>query len=180
MSSVNIIVHRNPCLTSSVGLSYTNADKKGLRPICNPYNTCNTCPAPPSHTSLSLLTSSCSTTVPLLEPYYIISIDLKKKKHGATPDCLYTFTPPPPSMKQLILHDYSYFNILSALHSFHLVSCTHNISTLCLSILLATLPVIVPKFIVRRVISRFQSFLFLPPKCPIIPAFWSLEKSTVW
>lgn len=86
---------------------------------------------------------------------------------------------PPPSMKQLILHDYSYFNILSALHSFHLVSCTHNISTLCLSILLATLPVIVPKFIVRRVISRFQSFLFLPPKCPIIPAFWSLEKSTV-
>lgn len=96
MSSVNIIVHRNPCLTSSVGLSYTNADKKGLRPICNPYNTCNTCPAPPSHTSLSLLTSSCSTTVPLLEPYYIISIDLKKKKkHGATPDCLYTFTPPP-------------------------------------------------------------------------------------
>lgn len=96
MSSVNIIVHRNPCLTSSVGLSYTNADKKGLRPICNPYNTCNTCPAPPSHTSLSLLTSSCSTTVPLLEPYYIISIDLKKKKTRCNSWLsLYIYSPPP-------------------------------------------------------------------------------------
>ncbi|KAF7664940.1 hypothetical protein LDENG_00160450 [Lucifuga dentata] len=42
MSSANIIVQGDSCLTSSVSLSITTANKKGLRadPWCSPTSTC--------------------------------------------------------------------------------------------------------------------------------------------
>ncbi|MEQ2261068.1 hypothetical protein XENORESO_005255 [Xenotaenia resolanae] len=51
MSSTNIIVHGYFCLTSSINLSITTADKKGLRadPGCNPTTNLNSFVTPTAH-----------------------------------------------------------------------------------------------------------------------------------
>ncbi|KAF7647096.1 hypothetical protein LDENG_00177580 [Lucifuga dentata] len=57
MPSANIIVHGDSFLISSVNLSITNANKKGLRanPSCNPTSTLNPCVVPTTHlTSVAL------------------------------------------------------------------------------------------------------------------------------
>lgn len=64
--------------------------------------------APPSYTSLPILISSCSTTVPLLVPYYMISPD--PQKQSTTPsDLLYT------TLSKQTLHVYDRLLIVSCL-----------------------------------------------------------------
>lgn len=46
----------------------------------------HTCPAPPSHTYLPILTCSCSTTVPLLATYHMFS--LEPQQHSPAPSNL--------------------------------------------------------------------------------------------
>ncbi|KAF7642611.1 hypothetical protein LDENG_00254750 [Lucifuga dentata] len=65
MSSANIIVQGDCCLTSSVSLSITTANKKGLRadPWCSPTSTLNSSVTPTAHltTVLQLSYMSCTT-----------------------------------------------------------------------------------------------------------------------
>ncbi|KAF7663340.1 hypothetical protein LDENG_00211810, partial [Lucifuga dentata] len=65
MSSANIIVQGDSCLTSSVSLSITTANKKGLRadPWCSPTSTLNSSVTPTAHltTVLQLSYMSCTT-----------------------------------------------------------------------------------------------------------------------
>lgn len=59
-------------------MSIITANKKGFR--AKAYF--DSIEAPPSHTSLRLLTSFFSTTVPLLAPHHMLSLD--PQRHSAT------------------------------------------------------------------------------------------------
>ncbi|KAJ8356648.1 hypothetical protein SKAU_G00194420 [Synaphobranchus kaupii] len=65
MSSANIMVHGDSCLTSSVNLSITIANKKGLRadPWCNPTPTLNASVTPTAHLTTVTLSSYMSCTL---------------------------------------------------------------------------------------------------------------------
>ncbi|KAF7644942.1 hypothetical protein LDENG_00213250 [Lucifuga dentata] len=92
MSSANIIVQGDSCLTSSVSLSITTANKKGLRadPWCSPTSTLNSSVTPTAHltTVLQLSYMSCTTLT-----YFSATPEWQRSMSDALPDttlCIYS------------------------------------------------------------------------------------------